>query len=123
MIPDQRSAAGAETSRILLCSGKVYYELLEFREEQKRQDVAILRVEQLYPFADATLQAAMEPYREGTPAFWVQEEPANMGAWPYLTLRFGGACRIAFRSVASPDPNRRYRLPAPRPSTSGSSIK
>jgi 2-oxoglutarate dehydrogenase E1 component len=105
MIPDQRSAAGAETSRVLLCSGKVYYELLEFREEQKRQDVAILRVEQLYPFADATLQAAMEPYREGTPAIWVQEEPANMGAWPYLNLRFGRRLlnRFPFSCVARPE--------------------
>ncbi len=74
--------------RILLCSGKIYYELEREREERERRDVAILRVEQLYPLPEEVLAGALEPYRPGTPAFWVQEEPENMGAWPYLKARF-----------------------------------
>jgi len=75
--------------RVLLCSGKVYYELLAERQKQQRGDIALVRVEQFYPLADETLAAALAGYAAGTPVFWVQEEPANMGAGPYLRLRFG----------------------------------
>jgi 2-oxoglutarate dehydrogenase E1 component len=75
--------------RILLCTGKVYYELDAYRAEQKRNDVAILRLEQLYPLPAALLEAALKPYADHTPTLWVQEEPANMGAWRYLHEHFG----------------------------------
>ena len=75
--------------QILLCSGKIYYELLAEREEKLRSDVALLRLEQLYPLADAELERALAPYGEGIPVTWVQEEPRNMGAWGYLRLRWG----------------------------------
>jgi len=75
--------------RILLCSGKIYYELLLQRESLQRQDVAILRLEQLYPLPDRLLQSALAPYAAGTPAVWVQEEPENMGAWRFLRVHFG----------------------------------
>src|SRR5580658_5563237 len=75
--------------RILLCAGKIYYELLQQREALKRDDVAILRVEQLYPFPDRHLQTALEPYAAGTPVVWVQEEPENMGAWRFLRVHLG----------------------------------
>ncbi len=75
--------------RILLCTGKIYYELLQQREAVKREDVAIIRLEQLYPFPDAALQGALSPYPDDTPALWVQEEPENMGAWRFLRGRFG----------------------------------
>jgi len=75
--------------RVLLCTGKIYYELLQQREAVKREDVAIIRLEQLYPFPDAALQAALWPYAKDTPALWVQEEPENMGAWRFLRARFG----------------------------------
>lgn len=87
IIADQR-APGAPTSRVLLCSGKVYYELADARDEAK-SDAAILRVEQLYPLTDAAIAAALKPYPKITPVYWVQEEPENMGAWPYLRRRFG----------------------------------
>jgi len=74
--------------RILLCSGKVYFELLAERDKRKRRDIALVRVEQLYPLSDETLAAALNAYRDGTPAFWVQEEPENNGAWRYLRVRF-----------------------------------
>jgi 2-oxoglutarate dehydrogenase E1 component len=75
--------------RILLCSGKIYYELLAHREEQKRNDVAIIRLEQLYPLRAAALEQILQPYAKTVPALWVQEEPANMGAWRYLHEKFG----------------------------------
>jgi 2-oxoglutarate dehydrogenase E1 component len=75
--------------RILLCTGKVYYELAAYREEHKRNDVAILRLEQLYPLHGGQLERALEPYAAHTPALWVQEEPTNMGAWRYLHEKFG----------------------------------
>jgi 2-oxoglutarate dehydrogenase E1 component len=76
---------------VLLCSGKVCYELDKEREERKCDDVAIIRLEQLYPLADDTLAAALTPYGPDVPAVWVQEEARNMGAWPYLGLRFGSS--------------------------------
>ena len=82
-------AAANKIKRVLLCSGKIYFELLEQREKSKRDDLAILRVEQLYPLSDERLQAALAPYRDGTPVFWVQEEPENMGAWYEFRVRFG----------------------------------
>jgi 2-oxoglutarate dehydrogenase E1 component len=89
VLADQRPATDGKTSRILLCSGKVYYDLIEFREQQHRDDVAIVRVEQFYPLSDEPLRAALQPYADGTPTCWVQEEPRNMGARAYWTMRFG----------------------------------
>ena len=76
-------------SRILLCTGKIYYGLLERREAQKRENVALVRLEQLYPLPREQLAAALERYPDGTPAYWVQEEPENMGAWRYVRHCFG----------------------------------
>jgi 2-oxoglutarate dehydrogenase E1 component len=88
ILPDQRRGAGS-TERILLCSGKVYYELFERRQELKLDKVAILRIEQLYPLSSEEIMAALEPYSAGTEIIWVQDEPANMGAWTHIKMRFG----------------------------------
>jgi 2-oxoglutarate dehydrogenase E1 component len=90
--------------RILLCAGKVYYDLAEHREEIKREDVAIIRVEQLYPLRHELLERALEGYGEGTPAFWVQEEPENMGAWNFMKIQFGERLfnRFPFGGIARP---------------------
>ncbi|MDB6028245.1 MAG: 2-oxoglutarate dehydrogenase, subunit [Verrucomicrobiales bacterium] len=88
IIPD--AAAQTQTpDRILLCSGKLFYELEKFREDQQRNDVAILRIEQLYPLPKEILENALSLYPAGTPVYWVQEEPENMGAWRYMLSRFG----------------------------------
>lgn len=102
IIPDQREA-NAPTSRILLCSGKVYYDLVDARDEQKA-DTAVLRVEQLYPLTDEAIAAALKPYPQITPVYWVQEEPENMGAWPYMRRRFGEWLlgRYPFETIARP---------------------
>ena len=73
---------------MLLCSGKIYYELDKDREDQKRDDVAIFRIEQLYPLTRDP-DPALAAFPDGTPVTWVQEEPENMGAWRYLRVRFG----------------------------------
>ena len=87
VLPDDYKSQNAK--RILLCTGKVYYDLAAYREEHKRDDVAIIRLEQLYPLPAAPLDEALNAYAESTPVFWVQEEPANMGAWRYLHEKFG----------------------------------
>ncbi|HEX4263522.1 MAG TPA: 2-oxoglutarate dehydrogenase E1 component [Verrucomicrobiae bacterium] len=88
VLPDTTVSAGA-VKRVLLCSGKVYYDLAEHREETKREDVAIIRLEQLYPLRRELLERALEGYGAGTPVFWVQEEPANMSAWNFMRIQFG----------------------------------
>lgn len=95
----------ARTKRILLCSGKVYYDLLRERHEIEFEDVAILRVEQLYPLREEHLETALAPYKDGTPVFWVQEEPDNMGAWRYLRAKFGFVLleRFPFYGISRPE--------------------
>ncbi len=84
VIPDSGSGVDpAKVKRILLCSGKVYYDLAAERAKRKVTDIAIVRMEQLYPLSPA-LGAVLAPYKEGTPVVWVQEEPRNMGAWYFL---------------------------------------
>jgi 2-oxoglutarate dehydrogenase E1 component len=70
--------------RVLLCTGKVYYDLAAAREERRYDDVAIIRVEQLYPLRKDELLDVLSVYPDGTPVAWVQEEPKNMGAWSYI---------------------------------------
>jgi 2-oxoglutarate dehydrogenase E1 component len=109
VIPDASGALARDIRRILLCSGKVAYELEKRRQELGRRDVAIVRVEQLYPLPRTDLEAAVSGFAAGTPAVWVQEEPENMGAWRFLRIHLGeklldrfpfsGVCR---QSAASP---------------------
>jgi 2-oxoglutarate dehydrogenase E1 component len=75
---------GGGVRRILLCSGKVYYDLLAKREEIGRNDVAIIRLEQLYPFPSQLLADILRRYSDNAEIFWVQEEPENMGAWYFV---------------------------------------
>jgi 2-oxoglutarate dehydrogenase E1 component len=88
VIPDD-SVDPAETRRVLLCSGKVYYDLVAAREERGLDDVAIVRLEQLYPLRDQEVEAALAPFAADVPVLWVQEEPENMGAWRFLRVRWG----------------------------------
>ncbi|KQS73316.1 alpha-ketoglutarate decarboxylase [Modestobacter sp. Leaf380] len=76
----------AAVRRVLLCSGKVSYDLLAAREAQGIDDVAVLRVEQLYPLPVSELVQALERYPNAAEVFWVQEEPANMGAWQFMAV-------------------------------------
>ncbi len=70
--------------RVLFCSGKVYYDLLETRRANHIQDIAVLRLEQLYPFPKPEVEALLRRYPNAKDVVWVQEEPRNQGAWSYL---------------------------------------
>ncbi|MBN1610828.1 MAG: 2-oxoglutarate dehydrogenase E1 component [Polyangiaceae bacterium] len=87
--PLDRGRSGDRVERVLLCTGKVYYALEQQREELRRHEIAIVRLEQLYPLPEQALAAALGAYRDGTPVVWVQEEPENMGAWRHLRAHFG----------------------------------
>lgn len=87
ILPDMMAAKAVK--RILLCSGKIFYELLAYREEHKREDVAIFRLEQFYPLREEFLEKTLQPYAGKIPVIWVQEEPRNMGAWRFLHEKFG----------------------------------
>jgi 2-oxoglutarate dehydrogenase E1 component len=84
VLPDI-SADAASVRRVLLCAGKVYYDLAAAREKNGRRDVAIVRIEQLYPLPAGELKAALAGY-PGAEVVWVQEEPANQGPWPFMAL-------------------------------------
>ncbi len=75
---------GGHIRRVLLCSGKVYYDLVNRREELGRNDVAVIRLEQLYPFPLNRLTDILMRYSDAAEIFWVQEEPENMGAWFFV---------------------------------------
>jgi 2-oxoglutarate dehydrogenase E1 component len=87
IIPDQANLEPTKVKRVLMCSGKVYYDLANHRTENKRDNVAILRAEQIYPLRKGELDRLLKPYADGTQLVWVQEEPWNMGAWYYMQAR------------------------------------
>ncbi len=74
----------AKVKRVLACSGKVYYDLVNARRERGAENVAIVRVEQLYPFAHKSFEAELRKYPKATEVIWVQDEPQNQGAWFYV---------------------------------------
>ncbi|HZX30613.1 MAG TPA: 2-oxoglutarate dehydrogenase E1 component [Rhodocyclaceae bacterium] len=76
-----------KVKRVVLCSGKVYYDLLAARREQGIKDIAIVRLEQLYPFPKASLEAELAKYPKATEIVWCQEEPRNQGAWYWIASR------------------------------------
>jgi 2-oxoglutarate dehydrogenase E1 component len=76
-------AADDKVRKVVLCSGKIYYELLEAREAKQINDVALVRLEQLYPFPKEELKAELKKYKNAE-IVWCQEEPKNMGAWKFV---------------------------------------
>jgi 2-oxoglutarate dehydrogenase E1 component len=77
------------TTTLLLCTGKIYYDLLDQAQKKKRKDIAIVRIEQLYPLPVDLLKDAVAPYKSAGKIAWVQEEPKNMGAWSFLREHLG----------------------------------
>ncbi len=85
---DDTAVKAASVKRVLFCSGKIYYELLERQQADKRTDVAIVRIEQLYPSPVEQLKAIRKKYSKAKEFIWVQEENENMGAWPHFCRKF-----------------------------------
>jgi 2-oxoglutarate dehydrogenase E1 component len=103
IIPD-REISPKKAKRVLLCSGKLYYDLDQHRRETKRDDVAIVRLEQLYPLRTEELKETFGQYAEGTDLVWVQEEPFNSGAWYFLNARLPHILEhLPLRCVARPE--------------------
>jgi 2-oxoglutarate dehydrogenase E1 component len=74
----------SKIKRLLICSGKIFYDLLEAREKQKIEGISILRIEQLYPFNTEKFIKILAKYKGFQECYWVQEEPENMGSWTYI---------------------------------------
>jgi 2-oxoglutarate dehydrogenase E1 component len=88
-IIDDESATASKVRKLVFCSGKFYYDLLEEKENSGAEDIALVRIEQLYPFPKKQFEAILKKYNKAKNIVWAQEEPENMGAWAYLlrTLR------------------------------------
>jgi len=84
VIPENMELKGDKVKRVLACSGKVYYDLVKKREEKGVEDVAIIRVEQLYPFPHKAFAAELKKYPNAADIVWCQDEPQNQGAWFFI---------------------------------------
>jgi 2-oxoglutarate dehydrogenase E1 component len=93
IIPDSLAAVAGrghkpdKVERVILCSGKVYFDLVSHREKGKINNTAIIRIEQLYPLDETQLRAAVEAFPKKARLIWCQEEPQNMGAWTFIEPR------------------------------------
>ena len=99
VIPEIDEIESAKVTRLVVCSGKVYYDLLESRREHQLDHVAIIRVEQLYPFPDAEMFNAIADYHNIEKIVWCQEEPKNQGAWYNSHHRLRRVFDLAHTSV------------------------
>ena len=84
VIPENKALKAEKVKRVIACSGKVYYDLVKKREEKGADDVAILRVEQLYPFPHKAFAAELKKYPNASDIVWCQDEPQNQGAWFFI---------------------------------------
>ncbi|MEN1785948.1 MAG: 2-oxoglutarate dehydrogenase E1 component [Bacteroidota bacterium] len=98
-IIDEGNVAASKVTSLVICTGKFYYDLLAKREELERADVALVRLEQLFPLPIAQLKALLKKYQKAKEVVWAQEEPRNMGAWSHLLLHLPEAktFRVASR--------------------------
>ncbi len=87
VLPEIDELQAKDVKRVIICSGKIYYELLEARRVNRIHDIAILRVEQIYPFPGEQLDALLAQYKNTNKLYWCQEEPKNQGAWDFSKLR------------------------------------
>jgi len=86
-LPDERLADTSGVERVVLCSGKVYYDILQKADELELTNIALVRVEQLYPFPDNDIQDYLKQFKSAKDVVWCQEEPKNMGAWFFVSDR------------------------------------
>ncbi len=105
MVIDDASADAKKVKSLVFCTGKFYYDLLAAKEENKRNDVALVRVEQLFPLPSDQMETLIKKYKNADDIVWAQEEPRNMGAWSHMMMHFSSAqkFRVASRRFyASP---------------------
>jgi 2-oxoglutarate dehydrogenase E1 component len=103
---DDDNVIADEVLRLVFCSGKIYYDLLEKKEYLKAKDIALVRIEQLFPFPEDDVKKILKKYKNAVLNLWVQEEPENMGAWRYIQDQLYG---VNLESVT--------RLPSGSPAT------
>jgi len=96
---DDPDANPETTNKLVFCSGKIYYDILRKRNELNHDDIALIRVEQLYPFPGTQLNGILKRYTKANQFEWVQEEPANMGPWNFVNQNFKG---VSLHCVARP---------------------
>ncbi len=101
---DDTAVDAAQVTRVLYCSGKVYFDLLKKQMDSAVQNIAIVRIEQIYPFPDQQLHAIKSKYVHATEHIWVQEESVNMGAWFYLQTFHSDICTSVIGRTQSASP-------------------
>ncbi len=116
VIQDPTKPDPSKVTKVVLCSGKIYYELAAEQEKRTAKDTAVVRVEQLYPVPARKLTEALEQYPNATEVRWTQEEPANQGAWPFYGLALPELLPERFRVV------RVSRRPMAAPSAGSSKV-
>jgi 2-oxoglutarate dehydrogenase E1 component len=110
----EKIGPAAKVRRIVLCTGKVYHDLLQAREDAGIKDVAIVRIEQLYPWPKDTLNKELKKYKNAE-VVWCQEEPANMGSWTFVDRRIEYALEDI--NIKAKRPVYAGRLPSASPAT------
>jgi 2-oxoglutarate dehydrogenase E1 component len=98
---DDMNVNAKDVKKVVLCTGKVYYDLLEAQAKRKNKDVALIRVEQLHPFPEKQINAVLKKYK-GAKLVWAQEEPSNMGYWSFILRYMNGLELISRKASASP---------------------
>jgi 2-oxoglutarate dehydrogenase E1 component len=103
VVIDDHDIDKLQAKRLILCSGKVYYDLIDMRKQDTLQHVAIVRLEQLYPFPKQHLVDIFEHYPQLDELIWCQEEPRNQGAWDSIKHRFGAYDYLHIACVSRPN--------------------
>jgi 2-oxoglutarate dehydrogenase E1 component len=91
----------SKVRKIILCSGKIYYDLAAERESKNKRDLAIVRIEEIYPWPERALAEIINRYTKAEEIFWVQEEPRNQGAWSYIFCQWLGGYSEFFKAVGN----------------------
>jgi len=98
-IIDDKSANPEKINKVVFCTGKIYYDLVEEKEKLKNETIAVIRIEQLYPLPKKQLKGITDKYNKTETWLWVQEEPYNMGAWPFIHTEFND---VPIKVIARP---------------------
>jgi 2-oxoglutarate dehydrogenase E1 component len=101
---DDTNVIEKEVRRVIFCTGKIYYDLLEKKEEYDAKDIALVRIEQLHPWPENEIQKIIQKYPNTLRWIWLQEEPENMGAWRYVKDKFEGIDILPLARLASGSP-------------------